>query len=236
MTAWPRCWPGPWPSAWPTGAWTTAAEYAQVREQFGRPIGQFQAVKHRCADMLVALEAARAATWDAARTCRRRRAPGGTWPPRPPPRSPPTAGFALRQGLHPGARRHRLHVGARRAPLPQAGDVAARTATAPCRDAPGPGRRGRGGRRARDRSIELPPEEPAGPSVRPSWSPSSAADRTERSGATLADGRLPRAALAGDRGATTPRRSTSSSSTRSSRAAGHPPAPPPGGAAGCCRR
>ena len=32
----------------------TAAEYAKVREQFGRPIGQFQAVKHRCADMLVA--------------------------------------------------------------------------------------------------------------------------------------------------------------------------------------
>ena len=46
---------------------TTAAEYAQVREQFGRPIGQFQAVKHRCANMLVALEAARAAVWDAAR-------------------------------------------------------------------------------------------------------------------------------------------------------------------------
>ncbi len=46
---------------------TTAAEYAQVRVQFGRPIGQFQAVKHRCANMLVALEAARAAVWDAAR-------------------------------------------------------------------------------------------------------------------------------------------------------------------------
>ena len=38
-----------------------------MRVQFGRPIGQFQAVKHRCADMLVALEAARAAVWDAAR-------------------------------------------------------------------------------------------------------------------------------------------------------------------------
>jgi 3-oxochol-4-en-24-oyl-CoA dehydrogenase len=45
----------------------TAAEHARVREQFGRPIGQFQAVKHRCADMLCALEQARAATWDAAR-------------------------------------------------------------------------------------------------------------------------------------------------------------------------
>jgi alkylation response protein AidB-like acyl-CoA dehydrogenase len=45
----------------------TAAEYAQVREQFGRPIGQFQGVKHRCADMLLALEQARAVAWDAAR-------------------------------------------------------------------------------------------------------------------------------------------------------------------------
>ena len=45
----------------------TAAEYARVREQFGRPIGQFQGVKHRVADMLVALEQARAAAWDAAR-------------------------------------------------------------------------------------------------------------------------------------------------------------------------
>jgi alkylation response protein AidB-like acyl-CoA dehydrogenase len=46
----------------------TAADYAAVRVQFGRPIGQFQAVKHRCADMLVRLEAARAAVWDAARS------------------------------------------------------------------------------------------------------------------------------------------------------------------------
>jgi alkylation response protein AidB-like acyl-CoA dehydrogenase len=44
-----------------------AAEHAVVREQFGRPIGQFQAVKHRCADMLCALEQARAAAWDASR-------------------------------------------------------------------------------------------------------------------------------------------------------------------------
>ena len=45
----------------------TAASHAKLREQFGRPIGQFQAVKHRCADMLVAVEGARAAAWDAAR-------------------------------------------------------------------------------------------------------------------------------------------------------------------------
>ena len=41
------------------------ASYAKVREQFGRPIGQFQAVKHRCADMLCAPEQARAVAWDA---------------------------------------------------------------------------------------------------------------------------------------------------------------------------
>ncbi|WP_351230393.1 acyl-CoA dehydrogenase [Streptomyces sp. NPDC002133] len=52
-----------------TAAWAlhTATEHAKVREQFGRPIGQFQAVKHLCADMLVRVEQARALTWDAAR-------------------------------------------------------------------------------------------------------------------------------------------------------------------------
>jgi alkylation response protein AidB-like acyl-CoA dehydrogenase len=44
----------------------TASSYAKVREQFGRPIGQFQAVKHRCADMLIAVERAVGTAWDAA--------------------------------------------------------------------------------------------------------------------------------------------------------------------------
>ena len=44
-----------------------ATAYAAGREQFGRPIGSFQAVKHHCANMLVDSELAVAATWDAAR-------------------------------------------------------------------------------------------------------------------------------------------------------------------------
>ena len=44
-----------------------AAEYAKVRQQFGRPIATFQAVKHHCANMLVAAELAAAASWDAGR-------------------------------------------------------------------------------------------------------------------------------------------------------------------------
>ena len=43
-----------------------AVEYAKVRVQFGRPIGSFQAIKHKCADMLVAVESARSAVYWAA--------------------------------------------------------------------------------------------------------------------------------------------------------------------------
>ena len=45
----------------------TAADYARERRQFGRPIGQFQGVKHRCANMTARTELARGAVWDAAR-------------------------------------------------------------------------------------------------------------------------------------------------------------------------
>jgi alkylation response protein AidB-like acyl-CoA dehydrogenase len=49
--------------------WTlhTATEYAKVREQFGKPIGSFQAIKHMCAEMLLRSEQIAVAASDAAR-------------------------------------------------------------------------------------------------------------------------------------------------------------------------
>ncbi len=40
--------------------------YAKVREQFGRPIGEFQALKHQLADVRIALSFARPLVWNAA--------------------------------------------------------------------------------------------------------------------------------------------------------------------------
>jgi alkylation response protein AidB-like acyl-CoA dehydrogenase len=43
-----------------------SVEYAKIREQFGRPIGSFQAIQHKCANMLVQVESAKSATYYAA--------------------------------------------------------------------------------------------------------------------------------------------------------------------------
>ncbi|HLK10346.1 MAG TPA: acyl-CoA dehydrogenase family protein [Candidatus Binatia bacterium] len=43
-----------------------SVEYAKVREQFGRPIGSFQAIQHKCANMLVEVESSKSITYYAA--------------------------------------------------------------------------------------------------------------------------------------------------------------------------
>ncbi|MCM2389641.1 acyl-CoA dehydrogenase family protein [Streptomyces albipurpureus] len=46
----------------------TAVEYVKVREQFGKPVGSFQAVKHKAARLMITAELAAAVAWDAARS------------------------------------------------------------------------------------------------------------------------------------------------------------------------
>src|ERR1700744_5794867 len=43
-----------------------AVDYAKIRNQFGRPIGSFQAIKHKCAEMLIEVESAKSAAYHAA--------------------------------------------------------------------------------------------------------------------------------------------------------------------------
>ena len=85
----------------------TTLEYLKTRQQFGRPIGQFQVLQHRSVDMLVALEQARSMAMFAAVMAARRerhRAPprdcGGEGTDRP-------LRPAYRSGGHSAARRHR---------------------------------------------------------------------------------------------------------------------------------
>ena len=96
-----------------------SVEYAKVRVQFGRPIGSFQAIKHKCADMLLEVESGKSAAYYA------------SWAAAEDNDELPVVaalveGVLLRGVLprrgreHPDPRRHRLHVGAPRAPLLQA--------------------------------------------------------------------------------------------------------------------
>jgi alkylation response protein AidB-like acyl-CoA dehydrogenase len=103
-------------------------EYAKSRRQFGVPIGSFQAIKHKFADMLVALERGRSTRHLSALPilrCPHDR--GGRRPAHARRRGRQGRGRRLpapdRQGRHPDPRGHRLHVGARHASLRQAGQV-----------------------------------------------------------------------------------------------------------------
>ena len=96
-----------------------AVDYAKERKQFGRPIGSYQAVSHRCAQMLLETEAARSAVYYAA------------WASDNEPETAPLAasmakayasdaGTRVTERVATGSRRDRVHVGARPAPVPEA--------------------------------------------------------------------------------------------------------------------
>ena len=175
----------------------TAVEYAGVREQFGRKIGAFQAIKHLCAEMLETSESVTAAAWDAARAS---------------PTTTPAARVRRarrrrrllrrrrrgRQGLHPGARRHRLHLRARRPPLPAPRARAARLVGPLGTYAAAAGRPRRRAAYAGTLHVDLDAADDgrAGRGARPRRSGSPPC-RTTSSARALAESGLPDPALAG---------------------------------------
>ena len=96
-----------------------SVEYAKVREQFGKPIGSFQAIQHKCANMLVQVESSKSVDVLRGLGGRERRRRGAA-------RRLHGEGILLRRVPlrrrrgHPDPRRHRLHLGARHAHLLQA--------------------------------------------------------------------------------------------------------------------
>ena len=109
--------------------------YAIERRQFGRPIGQFQAIKHRLADMLVAVEQVTALAWDTAQAADAGDAAQAQLVGRAGRGLRPRRLRRVRQGLHPDPGGHGLHLGARRPSAPAPGPDAApagRGRAAPC--------------------------------------------------------------------------------------------------------
>ena len=99
-----------------------SVDYAKLRVQFGRPIGSFQAIKHKCADMLLEVESARSAAYYAAWAV----ADGTDELPLVAALAKAYCSEAYFRGRgreHPDPRRHRLHLGARRAPVLPAREV-----------------------------------------------------------------------------------------------------------------
>ena len=119
-------------------------EYAKVRRQYERPIGSFQALKHRLADMSLAVERATALGYFAALTLAEddpRRAEASAL-------AKAEAGDCQRLVVArrpPAPRRHRLHVGARPPPLAEAREGGRRAAR----------RRGRAARAPRAKRLGL---------------------------------------------------------------------------------
>ena len=98
-----------------------ATDYARTREQFNRPIGSFQAIKHKCADMLVDLEWARSASQAALEAVDGDMAGESGWRAS---MAKAVCSEALRErGARQRAdpRRHRIHLGRLGASVPAAG-------------------------------------------------------------------------------------------------------------------
>ena len=119
-----------------------AVDYSKVREQFGKPIGSFQALKHAAAEIVADLEPARAMLWYAAyaldtgaadAVARRRDGEG----------APVRYLQPRHRSRGPDARRNRLHLGARHASVVQARAlqrIVLRLAVVPSRARRRPGR------------------------------------------------------------------------------------------------